>query len=134
MRYFVRSFFVSTFSIWLTSQILPTLYLPTGWQLLLTTGLVFSLILTLVLPILKILFIPIHLMTFGLLSWLVHVLTVYLLTVIVPEVQIRQWTFSGFTTAGFIIPKIHFTYAPALIVTSLVITFFINLFHKINEG
>lgn len=133
MNYLLRRYFVSLFSIWITAQLLPTLFIAPGWQPLLVSAFVLTILSLLIVPIVKILFIPINLMTFGLLSWFIHVVTVYLLTIIVPEVEIRTWTFPGATWAGFVIPKIHFSYFAALVVTSLVITFFSNLLTRINE-
>ncbi|KKU80963.1 hypothetical protein A2875_05245 [Candidatus Gottesmanbacteria bacterium RIFCSPHIGHO2_01_FULL_46_14] len=133
MRYLVRMFFFNTFSLWFTSQILPTIILPKGWQPLLLIGLVLTILSTLVAPLIKILLIPINFMTLGFLSWLVHAVILYLLTILMPEVEIVPWTFPGGSYGGFVVPPLYLTFPFALILTSLVIAFFTGLFQKINE-
>lgn len=127
-------YFFNTFSLWFTSQILPTIILPKGWQPLLTAGLVLTILSTLVAPLVKILLIPINFMTLGFLSPLVHVIILYLLTVLMPEIVIVPWIFPGGSYGGFVVPPVHLTFPFALILTSLVIAFFTGLFQKINEG
>lgn len=134
MKYLLRVFLFNLAGIWLTSQILPTMTIRGGWQTMLLAGATLSLLMLVVKPILKILFIPINLLTFGLLSWFINVIVIYILTLVVPEVTIRPWTFPGATWSGFVIPSVHATYFLSLIATSLVITFITNLFHQISEG
>lgn len=133
MTHILRMYFFNTFALWLTSQILPTLLLPSGWQPLLIIGLVLTLLTTLVAPVIKILMIPINFMTLGFLSWLVHAVILYLLTILIPEVRVVPWTFPGSSWAGFVVPPVHLTFPLALIATSLVIAFITGLFAKINE-
>lgn len=134
MKYLLRVFLFNLFGIWLVSQILPTLVVRDGWQVLVIAAATLSLLMIIVKPILKILFIPINLLTFGLLSWVVNVIVMYILTIVVPEVTIVPWTFPGITWSGFVIPSVRLTYVLALIVTSLVITFITNVFHQMSEG
>lgn len=129
----LRIYFFNTFGLWLTSQILPTLVLPGGWQPLLIVGLVLTALTTFVAPVVKILMIPINFMTLGLVTWLVHAVILYILTVIMPEVEIVPWTFPGGSWQGFVIPRVNLQFPGALVVTSLVMAFITSLFQKINE-
>lgn len=134
MKYLVRVLLFNIFGLWFTAQILPTLTLSSGWQPLILAGVTLSLLMLVVKPVLKILFIPINLLTFGLASLLINVIVIYLLTIFVPEVQIRSWQFPGITFAGFVVPAVFLTYPVALIVSSLVITFMVQLLHDVSEA
>lgn len=134
MKYLVRVFLFHTFSLWLVSQIVPALVISGGWQILLFAGLILSLLTLLVAPLLRILFIPINIITFGLLSWVINVIVLYLLTLFVPSVAIVAWTFPGATWVGFVIPKIALSYPMSLVVVSIVVTFLVNILHDISEG
>lgn len=134
MKYLIRVFLFHSFSLWLVSQILPALTIHGGWTVLLFAGLILSLLMLLVAPILKILFIPINIITFGLMSWAINVIVLWLLTIFVPNVTIQAWTFPGATWAGFVIPRIHMSYGLALIAVSLAVSFLVNVFHDISEG
>lgn len=133
MKHIVRVFVFNVFGLWFASQLLPTLVLSDGWQALFQAGFALSLLMLIVRPLLKILFIPINLITFGLLSWFINVIVIYLLTIFVPSVIIREWTFSGITYLGFVIPPIHISYMLALIISSLLVTCITNLLHSISE-
>lgn len=134
MKYLVRVFVFHFFALWLTSQILPTLTIVGGWQTIASAGLLLSVLMLIVAPILKILFIPINILTFGLLSWLINVAILYLLTLFVPLVEIHSWVFPGITWQGFIIPSRAISYPFALILTSLTITLITNLLHSVSES
>ena len=95
-------------------------------------GLVLSLLMLLVAPLLKILFIPINLLTFGLLSWVINVV-LYLLTVFVSGVSVVAWTFPGLSIAGFVLPEIAFSSFISFILVSLSLSMLINVLHDISE-
>ena len=133
MKHIIRVFLFNVFALWLASQILPTIGIPQGWQTMLFAGLTLSMLMLIVKPVLKILFIPINILTFGLLSWVINVIVIYLLTVFVPEIRIHLWVFPGATWAGFVIPAIHFTYMSALVASSLLITIITDVLHYVSE-
>ena len=133
MKYLIRVFLFNVFAIWITSQIIPGFHVGGAWQAILFAGLVLSLLMLIVAPILKILFIPINIITFGLLSWFINVIVIYLLTLVVPDVTVSEWTFSGIGWAGFVVPFMTVSYFFSLIISTFSITFFSNLLHGISE-
>lgn len=133
MKYLVRVFLFNTFGLWLTSQILPFFTIGTSWEAILFAGLVLSILMLIVKPILHILLIPINIMTFGLISWAVNVIVVYLMTLIEPTIQVMPWQFPGFTWAGFVLPPMAFSYIISLICATLTLTFITNVLHKLSE-
>lgn len=133
MKHLIRVFLFSVFALWLTSQILPGIMISGGWQTILFAGFILSLLMLIVAPLLKILFIPINILTFGLLAWLVNVIVMYLLTLVVPEIQITTWAFSGWSWAGFVIPSFKIGYFLSLVVTSLMIATITDILHYVSE-
>lgn len=123
MKYLLRLFLFQIIGLWFTSQLIPTIVVLGNWQTLFLAGFTLGLLLLIVKPVLKILFLPINFITFGFLSWLINVIILYFLTLVIPQVQISAWTFPGFTFSGFVVPAFHLTYFLALIVSSLLITF-----------
>ncbi len=134
MKYLVRVFLFNSFSLWFISQVVPALVISGGWQVLLFAGLVLSLLMLLVAPLLRILFLPINILTFGLLSWVINVLVLYILTIFVPGVQVSAWTFPGATFAGFVLPEIRFSSLISFILVSLAVSVLVNLLHDISES
>lgn len=133
MKYLLRVFLFHSFSLWFVAQILPALVIDGGWPVLLLAGFVLGLLMLLVAPLLKILFIPINLLTFGLLSWFINVIVIYLLTIFVPGVSVVAWTFPGTTFAGFVIPEIAFSSFISFILVSLSVSMLVNVLHDISE-
>jgi putative membrane protein len=134
MKHVVRVFLFNVFALWLTSQLIPGFVIPPGWQITLFSGLVLSILMLVVGPILKILFIPINILTFGLLSWFINVIILYLLTVVVPEIRLQAWMYQGISFAGFLIPKIQISYMANIIICSVLVTGIANLLHSISEN
>lgn len=133
MKGFLRSFLFNAFALWFTAEILPAFVIRGNWQAIAIAALVLSLLLFFVKPLLKILFIPINFITFGLFSWVINALVIYLLTLFVPEVRVIAWTFPGVSFWGFVIPPVHLSYILSLIVSSLFITFCIDVLQNLSE-
>jgi putative membrane protein len=134
MKYLLRVFLFHCFSLWFVSELIPALNITDGWQTLLFAGLVLSILMLLVHPILKILFIPINIITFGLLSWIINVIVIYLLTVFVSAVTITAWNFPGIHLVGFVVPHVQFSYIVSLCIVSMTLTLFVDILHTISEG
>lgn len=134
MKYLIRVFLFNVFGLWLTTQLLSTITTIESWQMIMLAGFVLSLLMFIVKPMLKILFIPINLITFGLLSWFVDVIVLFLLTVITPQVEIVSGSIPALFWQGFSIPTIHVTYFWALVLTSVVFTLITNILHGVSEG
>ncbi len=122
MRYFLRMFMFHTMSLWIVSQLFAGLVIDGGWQVLLTAGFILTLLMLLVAPVLRILFIPITFLTLGLLGWLVNVVVVYLLTILVPGIAVRPWTIPAYSTGGFSAPETILSYPVALTIITLALT------------
>ena len=115
MKYLIRVFLFNVFALWLASQLYPGIVVAGGWQAILSAGTVLSLLMILVQPVLKILFIPINILTFGLASWLINVIVLYLLTLFVPAVQVVAWVFPGIWWQGVVVPSFSLSYTLSLV-------------------
>lgn len=133
MKHFIRVYVFNVFAIWMTTQIFPALKIHGPLSIVLLAGLIFSGLVIFVKPLLKILFIPINLLTFGLLAWTINVILLYALTFFVPEVTVSSWVFPGIQLFGFVIPKIDISYWPALVLSSFFITLISNFLHDLTE-
>lgn len=133
MKLLFKSFLFNVFALWVTAQVFPGFVIVGNVWAVAGAGFALTFLLFLVKPFLKILFIPINFITFGLLSWLVNVVILYLLTLFVPETRVIAWTFPGATWAGFVVPPIRFSYQLSLVVASFILTFFTDLLHNISE-
>ncbi|MFH0749540.1 MAG: phage holin family protein [Candidatus Gottesmanbacteria bacterium] len=134
MKYFIKVWVFYVFSLWLTKELFPAFTVAGGWGTLFVSGFILSLLMLIVKPLLKILFIPITILTFGLLSWVINVVVIYLLTLLAPNVAIHAWMFPGIAWQGFAIPPTNLTYIVCLIITSLSVTCITNTLEDITES
>lgn len=105
MKTLLRYFLINTVSLWMVTRMLPGLTYSGGLKSLALGGLAFMLINFLLVPLLKILFLPLNLLTLGFFAWITNVLALYALTTIVSDFQLVPYTFSGYNFSGLILPS-----------------------------
>jgi uncharacterized membrane protein YvlD (DUF360 family) len=119
----LRNYLINLTAIWVTARILPGLDYTGGTKLLFIGAGVFMIINWLIVPLLKVMFLPLNLLTLGIFGWAVNVVGLYLLTVIVPEFKLLPFTFPGATISGIIIPAVDLSLLQVAIVASFLIGF-----------
>lgn len=133
MRRLLRSLVSHVFALWLTSSIVPTLTITGNLWGMLSAGSALTVMMLLVKPLLTLIFLPINILTLGLLGWMVNVAVLYLWTSLVPNVRLEPWTFPGVAASGFVVPAIHLSYPWTLTVVALVLTTIVHVLSSINE-
>lgn len=134
MKYLIRVFLFNMFSLWFVSELFPALVITGGVPMVLVASFALTILMLVVKPILKILFIPINFLTFGVAGLFINVVLFYLLTLILPEVQIASYTFPGLLWQGFVVPSVSFTYIASLFIISLAVTLLSHLLHGVSEA
>ncbi len=122
MKRYLRLFLVNIFSLWLAAKIISGISFGNNNQTIFVAALALTLIDLLVKPIIKLLLLPINLLTLGTFQWLANVLALYLTTIVVPDFSISGFFFPGFDYKGFIIPAMSLSLIWAFIITSLVMS------------
>lgn len=128
MKSILRSIVINSFSLWAVSQLIDGLVIKGNVDVVLLGGFVLTLMNLLVKPVLSLLTLPFNLLTMGLFSWLLNVAIVYLLTVFVSQISIASYTFPGFTTVGFSIPRISLSTFQTAILVAFLLSVIVNGF------
>ena len=99
LRLLLRSIAINLASIYLAAQILSGVitYIG-GYQTLLLASLAIALVNLFVRPVINLLLLPIHLVTLGIFRWVANLVTLYLVTLLVPNLQIHAFTFPVWTS------------------------------------
>lgn len=126
MKAILRNTAIDSFSLYLLTLIISSISIAGGFFTFLFAGLIFFLMSTLLKPILKIITLPLNIITFGLFSFLINAIILYLLTVFVTQISISDFIFNGIGFAGFIIPKIYFNLFFTYIVSSFLLSAIIS--------
>lgn len=134
MKPFLRNSLFNAFSIFFLSQILPGVKVSGGLFTYLFGGLALTLLFIFLRPVLKILALPLNLVTLGAFSFLTNVIIFYLLTVLVFGISITSFDFPGVSYAGFIIPKIHFNTLFAFIAVAFLQSVCVSFLNWLTEN
>lgn len=94
MKHLLQKILLNTLAIVAVSYIAPGLTYGQSLGTLLLAALVLAIINAFLRPILKILLLPINIITLGLMGWLVNVIILYLVTLLVPGFEVVPFTLS----------------------------------------
>ncbi|KKU01835.1 MAG: Membrane protein [Candidatus Amesbacteria bacterium GW2011_GWB1_47_26] len=130
LRLLLRSVAINLASVYLAAQILSgVITYVGGYQTLLLASLAIALVNLFVRPVINLLLLPIHLVTLGIFRWIANLVTLYLVTLMVPNLQIHAFTFPGLDLKYVIIPSMYFTAFGAFVVATITLTFTFHLIY-----
>ena len=124
MKRILKHFVIDTVSIFLVSSAATGMIFEKGFETLLFTGIGLTIASLIAKPIINILMLPLNLITFGLFRWVSAVVTLYLVTLIVPGFKIVGFHFGGYTSIWIDVPLITFTGFLAFLAFSLLHSLF----------
>ncbi len=129
MKTLLRYYLINLSSLWIATQLIGGLTFSGGFRTLLLGGLVFAVINIILVPVLKILLLPLNLLTLGFFAWISNVLALFALTRIMPQFMLLPYNFPGFTQNGFSIPGFELTPFWVAVVASFLIGLITNFLH-----
>ena len=133
MRHYIKSLLITVASFYTTINFIPTLSVggdPKNLPLVIA-GLWF--ITLAVNPIFSIIFLPINILTFGLISAVLNIAFLFALTNFLPGFHITAYTFPGANINGVILPAVSLNQISTIIILALVFSILQKLLHLIFE-
>lgn len=127
MRSLIIKILATTISLFSASYFVAGFQIENSWQAFLTAGLVFIIFNAIASPVIKLLLLPINLLTLGLLRWLTNVLVLYLFDILYTGVTISGYDFSGMSSSVIALQPRHISLFWALVLSS----FFISLTYSL---
>jgi len=132
MKRIFRIFIFSCFALFLTSYWDKGFLLPnTPWDFV-KAGIVLTILFVLIRPIMKVVFLPFNILTFGLFSFVVYIFFLHVLSSWYGFFSIHPWQFYGLHISIIIIPKTHIGYVSNLVLSSLSLSSIINLLDQLT--
>lgn len=119
----LKAFLINMVSLWTTTQILPSLAITDGFKGLAIASAAFMVANFILIPLLRVLLLPLNLLTVGLFSWLANVLALYFLVTIIPSFKISSYYFPGGSYYGFSFPSLDLSPFLVVIAASFLIGF-----------
>jgi len=130
LRLLLRSIAINLASIYIAAQVLSGIIIYVGgYKTLLMAAVVIAGVNLLVKPVINLLLLPIHLVTTGIFRWVANLITLYVVTLIVPNLQIHAFVFPGIDLKYIIVPVMHFSAFGAFVVSTFVLTVSFHLIY-----
>jgi len=109
MRKLIKQVLFSSISLYVVSYLFPQVKIS-NIPTLIIAAFVFTIFSWFVKPVLKILFLPVNLITFGLFSWVIQIIVLYLVVLVVPgfvigEIQIPAFELGPFLFSSYTLSK-----------------------------
>lgn len=123
MKRLLRILAINFFALWLTSQVFSQgIVLAENYKTLLWAAGALVLVDLAIKPVVKLLLLPVTILTLGLFRWVINVLGLYLVTFLVSGFSISAFDFTGLSYHGFIIPSFHASLISAYIIVSFTLS------------
>ncbi len=127
MRFLLRPLFIYLVALTFLWKILPFLHF-TSQNTLVFAALALFMLNVVLKPFIKILLLPINIITLGLFSWMVHVVVIFLATLVVPGFTLTAASFPALRIGHYLIPAINlsivWTYLLFSFLVSVTVAFF----------
>ena len=107
MRSILRNILLYSFSLYLTQTLFGGLVLHGGLQTLLVGGLLLAIGFKILKPILSVISLPFNMLSLGLFSIFIIAFILFLITLLLPAIDVRPFTFNGISFLGVEIHKFY---------------------------
>lgn len=133
MKTLLRYFLINLLALWVTAWIVPGFVFDGGAITIIKAAIVFTVINLIAVPILKILLLPLNLLTLGLFSWVVNVLALYFLVRLVPNLHLSSFYFSGVSFGGIVLPAMDLSAFWTAMICAFIIGIITHFLHWISH-
>jgi len=123
MKKILRWFVINSVVVFAADRLIPGFNVSPGYEGIIITAAVLTGLNFAIKPLIKLLLLPVNLITLGAFRWVANVFILWLVTYMVPNLEVIGFQFVGYTYQGFIIPAMYLGQFWALVVSS----FFISL-------
>lgn len=123
MKVLLRNFLFNLVTLWGVSYIMPGLTYSGGFRTLALGALGLMLINLAIIPLLKVMFLPLNILTLGIFTWVINVVALYLLTTMIPQIKLVPYFFPGANLNGFMVPSASLNILQVAILASFLIGF-----------
>jgi uncharacterized membrane protein YvlD (DUF360 family) len=127
MKAFLRHILINLLVIYLVDLSYPGFTILHDFKILFSAAVIWLLLNKIVRPIIKLLLLPINILTLNFFSWAIGLITLFLLQVLVGDIQISPFQFPGFNYQGFAVPSFFINIFLSYVITSTLL----NLYHSL---
>lgn len=130
----LRNYLINLVILWGVTENFPGLSYTGGFQTLLIGALGLMGMNIIIIPLLKVVFLPLNILTLGIFTWVINVIALYLLTTILPQFKLVPYAFPGGIYLGVNLPPQNLTVLWVAIIASFMIGFASHFLHWLTGG
>jgi len=127
MRNFLIRILATSASLFITGYFIAGFQIDNTWQAYLVAAVVFIIFNAIASPIIKLLLLPINLLTLGLFRWLANVLVLYLFDALYTGLTITAYHFAGYSSNLLALPPMQISLFWTLVLSSFMISLSFSL-------
>lgn len=127
MRFLLRPLFIYLVALAFLARILPFLHFY-GQNTLVLAALALFMLNVVLKPFIKILLLPINIITLGLFSWMIHIVVIFLATLAVPGFTLTPASFPALRIGYYLIPAINLSIIWTYLLFSFLVSFMVGFF------
>lgn len=131
MKTIIRMLIFSGVSLYLTSLWNKGFIIPSSTLIFIQAMAAFAVVYYLILPLAKLILLPLNIITLGLASFFVFLFALHLVSSLFGFVTITAWTFQGLSWSGIVIQKTSIGYFWNLVLSSLSLSVIIQVLEKL---
>lgn len=128
MKSLIRMLLLNIAVVFFAAWVLPGLSYSGDFTILILAAAVLGIINLIVRPIVKLVTLPINLLTLGIFSWVTNVLMLYLVTRLIPGFEVSAFYFGGLNYAGLSISAMEVGLFSSYVISSFVISLLTSTF------
>lgn len=133
MKTLLRNLLINVVAVYGASTLIPGFTYMDGYKGLILGALGLMVVNLAIVPLLKIMFLPLNLLTFGFFTWVINVIALYILTSVLPYLKLMPFYFPGTSINGFMIPPLDLNVLHVAIVASFLIGLISNFLHWLTK-
>jgi len=133
MKHFLKTFIITASSLYITTRVVPTISIGYDIKNYLVVVLGLWIITLVVKPLFSLVLLPVNILTFGFVSFLLNITLVFALLNFLPQFSVSAYYFPGAEVEGIIFPAISFNDISTIILVSTIITLLQKVLHIIFE-
>lgn len=125
----LRNYLLNLGILWVVTLIFPGLSYDGSLKTLAVGALGLMGMNLIIIPLLKVVFLPLNILTLGIFTWVLNVIALYLLTTIIPAFKLVPYFYPGGNFLGMSLPPQNFTVLWVAIIASFMIGFASRFLH-----
>lgn len=129
----LRNYLLNLGILWAVTEVFPGLTYSGGINTLLIGTLGLMGMNLVIIPLLKVVFLPLNILTLGVFTWVINVIALYLLTTIIPQFKLVPFFYPGGEILGISIPAQNLTVLWVAIIASFMIGFASRFLHWLTS-